>query len=520
MTQPGKQFEQMGLFPKDSVPQGGPAFQSPEEFRDDPRTVFHASYRRIPEAGQSLPSSFPGIHAGTYQAALERAGAHGHFDPYTTPHQERADNSRRGEVNPHIVMQPLSTRGLPIPEDHSLGSVGNPMTDDEANNQNIVNHAQTARTYINSAEDIGHLSVVFPKRPDLMQQGDWVRKQRNENYQSGAPKDQGIHPRTAAMYDAKILDNYDMRTRDQVKSETDPQQLDHHQHDGGLFPYSESNKKAPKDPNDLWPKWDQRLVSREELSGISKQFGSTHPITRDPYQDRAPAHSHEDSWASSSRRNSAVDELETIRANAGERGSKMYSNNYAGLSHAQNYPGLGDIERSAPTAREDFKNAKHEAAVAHQASIEAKGKELYEKVHAKNVAKQASLLPPQTEYPRSSITGKRYDPSKPISLENPLPLKKSVPGVNVPPITDKPKPHNVGNQFDGKWAPVNEDLVVGGGVKTPAKKAPSKKAAIPAKVASAPKSGDSSFDIHEYAYKTKMAAPYNPADYQPGGKYA
>ena len=434
MTQPGKQFEQMGLFPKDSVPQGGPAFQSPEEFRDDPRTVFHASYRKIPEPGESLPSSYPGIHSGTYQSALERAGAHGHFDPYTTPHQERADNSRRGEVNPHIVMQPLSTRGIPIPEGNDLGSVGNPMTDDEANNATIVKNAKSARTYTNNAEDIGKLSVVFPSRPDLMRQGDWVRKQRNENYQSGAPKDQGIHPRTSAMYDAGILDNYDMRTREQVRAETDPQTTDHHLHDGGLFPYTESTKRPPTDPNDVWPKWDQRLMSREELSGISKQFGSTHDVVEDPYTDRDVKG---DSWASSSRRNNAVGELEDVRIRkSGERVSHMYSNNYSRLTHAQRYPGLGDIERTAPTAREDFRNNRVAAKKAH------------------DDAKNAALVTPHTEYPRSSVTGKRHDPTKPISLENPAPAYKDTPGVDTPPLSmDSPNPHNVGAQFGGAGTP-------------------------------------------------------------------
>jgi hypothetical protein len=114
----------------------------------------------------------------------------------------------------------------------------------------------------------------------------------------------------------------------------------------------------------------------------------------------------------------------------------MYSNNYSRLTHAQRYPGLGDIERTAPTAREDFKNNRVAAKKAH------------------DDAKNAALVTPHTEYPRSSVTGKRHDPTKPISLENPAPAYKDTPGVDTPPLSmDSPNPHNVGAQFGGAGTP-------------------------------------------------------------------
>ena len=469
MPEVGKQFKQMSLFPESSVPKGGPAFQSPEEFRDDPRTVFHASYRKVPDYGDegSFNSSYPGIHAGTYQSALERAGAHGHFDPYRTRAEHRADNSARGEMNPHIVVQPLSTRGanFPAPDSTVNGSVANPLTDDEANRADIVKSAKGARAYANTAEDIGHLSVVYPSRPEFLRQSDWVRAQRNDNYVNNRPKDQGIHPRTAAMYNEGRLDNYDMKTWTDVKKDTSVQESEHARHDGGLFPYVENTRHDPPPGVSAFPRWKQRYMSREEMAGVEAAHGSTN--SKDTHPDTYPYHDRDlsDSYGSSGRRNVVVDDLEDIRQMGHTGQSKTsYANVYPDIAaRSKNFPGLGDIERTAPEARDQFNKSNHG-----DDAYYGKGKQFVPNAHIDSMIAMHNDGPP---------------------------LKKA----------------------DDSFAAIHAPSSGSDPSIFPAKKVAAKK--IPAKKVAAPKSGNPDLATIDYAYKTKMAVPYDTSDYQPGGKY-
>jgi hypothetical protein len=481
MPEVGKQFQQQGLFPESDVPKGGPAFQSPEEFRDDPRTVFHASYRKVPDYGDegSFNSSYPGIHAGTYQSALERAGAHGYFDPYRTRPEHRADNSARGEMNPHIVMQPLSVRGanFPAPDSTSLGSVAAPLTDDEANREQLVKSQKGARAYKNTAEDIGHLSVVYPKRPEFLRQSDWVRAQRNDNYVNNRPKDQGIHPRTAAMYNEGRLDNYDMKTMDEIKAATNTQEGEHPRHDGGLFPYVESTRHDPPAGVNAFPRWKQRYVSREEMADIEAAHGSTnskeaHPETY-PYHDRAT----KEPYGGSGRRNTLIDDLEDTRQMGSVGQPKVsYANVYPEIaSRPKNFPGLGDIERTAPGARDEFATN----ATGGELPYYGKGKQFVPNKHIDAIIASHNDGPPGWLQP---------------------PLKKaddSFAALHAP---------SSGSNID-TWKVT----------KAPAKKVAAKK--IPAKKVAAPKSGNPDDATIMYAHGTKMAVPYNHSDYKSGGKY-
>lgn len=280
MTKVGKQFQQEGLFPEsESGIKGSPASQSPEEFRDDPQTVFHASYRKFPTRNSPYMSgsSFAGMHAGTYQAAAERAEAFGAF--YNTdPGYRRADGVREG-ASPKVVFHPLSLKGSEAPKPGESGSVTNPVSDEEGNHHESVNGRETKPLiYKNNAEDIGSLSVVWGKRPRNIQQSDWVQDAVRNNQNEGRRPDYGVHPRTYEMHTKGSLDNYDQKTHIEARKMVTSKGDEFHAHDGGFFPY------------EVREDGQMRLASREEvhqIAPLARLTGDT--AFNDPYYDRRPA---------------------------------------------------------------------------------------------------------------------------------------------------------------------------------------------------------------------------------------
>lgn len=293
-TKIGQQFEQPALFSREeSGIQGSPATQSPEEFRDDPQTVFHASYAKFPtRKDQEYPSEFAGLHAGTYQAAAERALSYGAHYRLGEGNGKRADGK---PVDQHlwydptakIVFHPLSLKGSHMPEWPTEGSVGNPTSDTHANlHSTVASIGDSALVYHNDAEDIGNPSVVWGARPRNIQQSDWVQDAVRENQEAGRRPDYGIHPRTYAMLNKQQLDNYDQKSYSEISNLVSSASKHATSHDLGLFPYSVTEWE--KDGQRIYAP-ESRLASREEVHGMANLAAESGDSSMyDPYADRRP----------------------------------------------------------------------------------------------------------------------------------------------------------------------------------------------------------------------------------------
>lgn len=289
MTGVGKQFEQLSMFARrDLGPEGSPANESPEQFRDHPQTTFHASYVKIPrnhQRGMPHGRDFAGIHTGTYQAAAERSMSYG-YAFHDLPDEKRADGKTwEGSGDPKIVFHPVSHRDNPLPEDHHLGSAMKPLTDEEANDPNFLDGSHRPLAYTNAAEDVGSVSVVFPNHavPARLQQGDWVKEAVRDNQEAGRRDDYGIHPRTWHLYQQGNLDNYDQKSFHEVKNEINRDSAE--EIGGGLFPYRMSRPNPAFEPTDPKSKpYTDRVASREEVTQHVQ--GMLHQIQFNPEADR------------------------------------------------------------------------------------------------------------------------------------------------------------------------------------------------------------------------------------------
>ena len=292
MPRVGKQFEQLPLFFKsESGIEGSPATQSPEQFRDDPQTVFHASYVKIPRSlarGQQHGRDFPGIHAGTYQAAAERSLSFGRPFHSMDPDQRADGREYSHDVdNAKIVFHRLSLRDSPLPA-KGPGSVDELLADDEANDEGRLRYSDRPLAYENTAEDVGSASVVFPNHavPKRLHQSDWVEEAARNNSAAGRRPDYGIHPRTWAMYKGMNLDNHDQKTFDEVAAELRPNDRSE-ERGGGLFPYVMRRENPNYDMTSMTNHGKphiERYASREEVAEHAQTM--LHRIQFNPEADR------------------------------------------------------------------------------------------------------------------------------------------------------------------------------------------------------------------------------------------
>jgi hypothetical protein len=263
MPPASKQFEQLDMFPDHKFEEQPLWRMSPTQFENHPQTVFHASYRALPPRGERLDietanggirhtgSDYPGLHAGTEQAALERATTVA-SRPYEdsvlmqdmtrfTPDDvkaARADHTDPREVSrPSLVMHPLNVSDRPPSE--GLGSVEYPMSDPDANDAAAWPTRRGPMIYENTSEDKKSLSVVFPQL-GTVSHSDYV----DAALARGESKSK-LHPLTRHLYETGRLDNFRHITQedmDQVRSH-DEQHRD--AHNEGLFPF-EAVPQMPK----------------------------------------------------------------------------------------------------------------------------------------------------------------------------------------------------------------------------------------------------------------------------------
>jgi hypothetical protein len=374
-TRIGKQFEQPGLFPEHEAGiKGSPATQTPEEFRDDPDTVFHASYVKIPRDSRIM-REHPGLHAGTYQSALERALSYG--KPYNDLDPEtRADGHEFDDpANAKIVVHPLSLRANPLPKGDEYGSTSRPTSDWDANDESVLARHKGPFAYENAAEDEGSLSVVWPRDsvPDNLHQSEWVHDAVRENARAGRPPHYGIHPRTYAMYTSGTLDNYDQHTHREITKSLHPQSS-LEQHNGGLYPYQLYDREA----RGLDRTRSVRLASREEAAGHvqglldDRPDGTTigarrldhnslvnaasdsqvlHQFTQDPYYDtrRSTGADAEDERGQVAMSANFVQSQ--IKEAGGTTTPLSLNNVHAYRTRARVADGLGDVARPRPVTR-------------------------------------------------------------------------------------------------------------------------------------------------------------------------
>jgi len=243
-----------------------PAEMSPEEFRDHPDTVFHSSAHPFPKTTADIVSVFPGIHAGTEQAALEIAANR----PYRGDDLDSLLNADPADtVN---TMYRINTHDNPLPT-HGWGSLDEPASDASANSKNILKEPHPV-AYHNEHEDEDRLSVVFPERYKHMLQGDYVATA----LKTGEP----VHPRTKAMYDMGNLDDHDKVTSEQAEQMIDyPEKYVNHEQPS-MFPFTSTYKDYRRHTSG------SRLVSREEIGSAIRETNPNHGVTSlegFPYHD-------------------------------------------------------------------------------------------------------------------------------------------------------------------------------------------------------------------------------------------
>lgn len=179
-----------------------PHEMSPEEFRNDPDTVFHANYLAFPQPGKkpAWMGQYHGIHAGTEQAAMERAAGMPPFygdgvktrkrgiDPYSL-----AADGQRGRS---MVVHALNLRP------YNIENLDNPVSD-AAGNDKMATLGGVIRAYKNVAEDKGSTSVVIPEKiPGPMTHSHFV----DAAIKAGLGHQ--VHPETMMAYQAGDLDTY------------------------------------------------------------------------------------------------------------------------------------------------------------------------------------------------------------------------------------------------------------------------------------------------------------------------
>lgn len=262
MSGVGKQFEQLPLF-GDHIPSLQPHQMSPERFSDDPMTVFHSSFLRNPTAHHYPSDEHPGFHAGTEQSALERIAVKG---PYF-PGSNHDDALLADPVNRRSAVHRYHLR--------SVDRLDNPMSDEEANDRDVVHFLKSPTAYRNIHEDEGSLSVVAPTPMRLgARQSEFVGAAIQEG------RKHEVHPRTLALYEKGVLDTYDLHDPETAQKQVwrDAASSDR------LFPYQVRSTKRP--------------VSREEIAEHASPE-SRERFLNESYDDPVGAASmevHDDTW--------------------------------------------------------------------------------------------------------------------------------------------------------------------------------------------------------------------------------
>jgi len=273
----GQQFEQLPLYSHEESswpPAKEPHMMSPEEFENDPHTVFHASYKRLPREGETYRSTYRGIHAGTEQAALERiANLRSHHGGYSA-HQmvlpelaPNADQQAREEQDLEGHARALrADRGMYDPpravvqavnlKRYGVDNLTKPFSDSEANKRAEFDKPFA---YTNAVEDPSSMSVVIPKRnPGPLTHEHYVDEAISQGRESE------VHPTTMAMYKSGHL-GMDVVDPDQVAKQLEENDL-YNQHSDGLFPYETGHAENGKRVVD-------RLLSREDVKNIAGVYG-------------------------------------------------------------------------------------------------------------------------------------------------------------------------------------------------------------------------------------------------------
>ena len=295
-----------------------PHEMSPEEFRNHPDTVFHANYMKFPNPGEKneWAYGFSGIHAGTEQAAAERAAVLGRYRGMNTASSIIADQEgyqTRGE--PKIVMHALHLGP------YDVKHLDNPISDGEANQV----HAPLGphiRAYENEHEDDGSTSVVMPPTPP----GPMTHSQYVDAAIE-AGKGRQMHPETKMAHEAGVLDTYVKTSSEEAAKAVFPGKARSNQ--PSLFPFST-----------IWgPHHAQQMIhSREEVAKLA----GTDPNSRDLYSDvnasspheaiehlgdnlfEAKVHSDID-WENPDNNNKALGKLMSMGVNTEYRGTQRVS---------------------------------------------------------------------------------------------------------------------------------------------------------------------------------------------------
>ena len=268
----GQQFEQLPLYSHEESswpPAKEPHMMSPEEFETHPDTVFHASYRRLPEPGETYRSNFNGIHAGTEQSALERISTMGPFKPELVVSPEKAPNAdqqEKEEQNLHRYAEGLrADQGRYDPpravvhalnlKRYGVQNLDNPLSDWEANGLGRGELDAGPVAYKNEVEDKSSVSVVMKGKNF----GPLSHRQYVDEAVKHGKWDE-VHPTTKAAYRDGSL-GMQTTTPEEMTKKFDDQDI-HSQHSEGLFPYVDITRSDSSRP-----------VSREELDQIAGPYG-------------------------------------------------------------------------------------------------------------------------------------------------------------------------------------------------------------------------------------------------------
>lgn len=242
---------------------------SPEEFRNHPDTVFHANYMKFPAPGEKNEWSegFSGIHAGTEQAATERAAVLGRYRGMNTASSIIADQEgyqTRGE--PKIVMHALHLGP------YDVKHLDDPISDGEANQVHAPLEPHI-RAYHNEHEDEGSTSVVMPPST----RGPMTHSQYvDAAIQAG--KGRQMHPETKMAHEAGVLDTYVKTSSEEAAQKVFPGVAQIHQ--PSLFPFATEWGTHPTQ---------KRLHSREEVATLA----GMDPNSRKLYSDVTASSPHE-----------------------------------------------------------------------------------------------------------------------------------------------------------------------------------------------------------------------------------
>lgn len=248
---------QMSLFPE---PERLPlARMSPRQFENDPSTVFHASHYKIPEGEQDFHQMYrrsgdeefgPGLHAGTEQAATERAHALGRFSEWKDDHP---DGLQRASTTRNPVMHVLNLSQMGVHQLHEPESDNNINDWDMWDDDHFSKYTPTA--YTNGTEDQGSVSVVIPYRHAAipMTHTDFI----DQHLAKGGTLEQ-LHPVTRHLYERGQLE-----THREIPLQEPASRTNFWDHNRGLFPVMQKRGLAPERP-----------VSREELAQAKHGTGT------------------------------------------------------------------------------------------------------------------------------------------------------------------------------------------------------------------------------------------------------